>query len=539
MRRFWLLLALAVMLTRCAGDATPVQTTDQGQARLVVVFVYDQYPSWAHARYSELLVPEGALRRISAEGAEHVVEYAYAGTHTAPGHTAIFTGVPPARNGVGANEAWTPERGIRSIVDDGEHGIFGLPDAYASPRIVTIDSIADALRREHGNQARIVGLSFKDRGAVLTTGRDPDLVLWYEKRIGRITSSRYYSEALPEWVSSWVDQHPISNYFEDWVPGDPERLQQLLGPDDAPGEADYLGFGTTFPHNPLTTEDPNRTFRVMPQSTDYLLDLARASAHELALGDDDIPDLLVVSLSSTDYAGHVFGPDSWEYVDNLVRVDAAVGKFMTELQQKTSLAVLITSDHGGAHLPELSRHHLPDAGRVYPDELPGQMNAAVASELGPGEWVGPYVPPFLHLTAAASLPAYRDKAMTALINALQMLPEVHAVYDVREAAGWSADPDPLKQSVALSISDPDANAVFVVHARGSVADEGFERGKGTGHGSPWPFDRQVPVVFSGPGVQHTRSTESLAHNRVAATLCKLLSVTPPDQLSAVQPLPGF
>ena len=531
MRRFFLLAALTIGSSGCSE---PPQ-----QARLVVVVVYDQFPAWAYEKYGELLSPDGALRRVSTQGAEHTVEYSYAGTHTAPGHTAIFTGLPPSGSGVGANQAWTAERGVRSIIDDGEHEIFGLADAFASPEIIRVDSVADALRRKHGDKTKIVGLSFKDRGAVLTTGRDPDLALWYEKRIGRITSSNYYSDALPEWVSSWIAKNPTSNYYTDWIPGDPENLERLLGPDDAAGEADYQGLGTTFPHNPGTTRDPNRTFRAMPQSTDYLLELARVSVDELGLGEDDVPDLLVLSISSADYSGHVFGPDSWEYVDNLIRIDAAVGQFIAELEQKTSVAVLITSDHGGVHLPEISQTEWPDAGRIYPDVLPEQMNEALVEVLGPGDWVGPYLAPFVYLTAAACTPDKRDLAVTTLIDALQSLPEVHAAYDLRTAAGWDEDPDPIKRSVALSIPDPDMGAVFLVPGRGSVTDEGFERGKGTSHGSPWSYDRQVPVVFAGPGVVHTSSTEPLAQDRVAPTLCKLLGVTPPDRIRTVQPLPGF
>ena len=468
-----------------------------------------------------------------------MVEYNYAATHTAPGHTAIFTGVPPARSGVGSNQMWTSARGMRSIVDDGKYAVHGLPDAFASPGIIKVDSVADAVRKAHGDQAKIVGLSLKDRGAVLTTGRDPDLALWYEKKIGRITSSSYYSETLPEWVTTWIAQNPIQNYFEDWEPADPSQLQELLGPDDAPGEADYLGFGTTFPHNPAGTLDPNRTFRLTPGSTDYLLALARVTVDRLGMGDDDIPDLLVLSISSIDYSGHVFGPDSWEYVDNLIRSDAAVGRFLTELEITTRLAVLITSDHGGAHLPELSEHFLPGSGRVYPDVLPEQMNKALAPVLGEGDWVAAYEPPFVFLSPEALVPDKRDRVVNALIEALQLLPEVHSAYDVRTAADWSNDPDALKKSVALAIPDPGLGAVLLVRNPGSIDDERFERGKGTGHGSPWPYDCQVPVLFSGPGVENANSTEPLAQNRVAATLCKLLGVTPPGQISAVQPLPGL
>jgi hypothetical protein len=529
----------AVATASCSGDLhEPAPDPADEQARLVVAIVYDQFPAWAYEKYADSLSPDGALQRLRTRGADHRVEYSFASTHTAPGHTSIFTGAPPSIHGVPTNQAWTAERGIRSIVDDGAHAALGVPGASASPEIVRVDSVADALRAAHGDRARIAALAFKDRGAVLTGGRDPDLVLWYEKKIGAITSSTYYTDALPDWVSSWVAENPIENYFEDWLPRDPELLQRLLGPDNPEGKADYRGFGATFPHNPATTTDPNRTFRLAPQSADHLLDLARVTVARLGLGDDDVPDLLVLSISSTDYSGHVFGPGSWEYVDNLIRVDEAVGAFLAELERKTSLAVLITSDHGGAPLPERSRDSLPDAGRVYPNDLPVQMNVVVAGVLGEGDWVGPYVPPFLHLTAAASTPDRRERAMTAMIEALEAMPEVYAAYDVGAVAGHGSDPDPIKRSVALSISDPNLDAVFVVHGRGSVADEGFEVGKGTGHGSPWAHDRQVPVLFAGPGVTNTSSTTPLEQTRVAATLCSLLGIAPPEQIRALQPLPG-
>ena len=346
-------------------------------------------------------------------------------------------------------------------------------------------------------------------------------------------------ETLPPWVTSWVAENPISDYFEDWNPGDPELLERLLGPDDAEGEADYRGLGTTFPHDPARSSDPNRTFPVVPQSSDYLLDLARAAVPMVGLGDDDVPDLLVLSISSIDYAGHVFGPGSWEYVDSLIRVDAAVGRFLAELEQRTSIAVLLTSDHGGAPLPERSKSEFPGARRVDPSDLPARMNAVVARTVGAGDWVGPYVPPFLHLTAAARAHGRRDEVMNALITALEALPEIHSAHAPRAAAEWSADADPIRRSVALSIADPDLDAVFVVHGRGSVADDGFEVGKGTGHGSPWPYDRLVPALFAGPGVGRAQGTTPLAQERVAATLCRLLGIDPPSQIDHVQPLPGL
>lgn len=549
MRRFTALLSLACALAGCvsgpgrsdptqAGRAAPT-TLPAEQAQLVVAIVYDQFPSWAYAEYEPLLSAEGALRRTSTRGAAHVVELAHAGTTTAAGHAAIFTGVPPSQSGVGSNRVWSVERGNRSIVDAGKHAVFGVPDAYASPSVLAVDSIADAVRKTHGDSAKIVSLSYKDRGAVLSAGRHPDLVLWYDKRLGALTSSTYYASALPAWFDAWTAEHPIRSYFEDWQPTNPQQLERLLRPDDTPGEADYAGFGTTFPHNPTTTTDPKRTFRLMPQSTDQLLDLARESVMRLGLGDDAVPDLLVLSVSSLDYAGHVFGPGSWEYVDHLNRIDKAVGHFLAELEERSTVAVMITSDHGGALLPELATHSQPPAGRIYPDKLPSQLNSAVSGVLGVGEWVEAYVQPFVYLTETARTSGRRDEIVHAVVTALADLDEVHAAFDVREAVKWGDTLNPLERAVMHSVPANVIGDIFLVPQRHSVIDEAFEVGKGTSHGSPWAYDRLVPAVFSGPKVSQSTSSQPLPLNRLSATLCQLLGVAPPSQIADVRPLPGL
>ncbi len=548
MPRILLVSIVVLVCAGCGASAEPaakpspntsVAQTASGPAQLVVLVVYDQFPAWAYTRYRQLLSPGGALLRTRKSGADHVVEFTHAGTYTAAGHTAIVSGAPPAITGVGSNRVWTAARGNRSVVDDGKHRTLGLSDAFASPSVMNAETVADLLRSKYGDKSKIAALSFKDRGAVLTAGRKPDLALWYEKKLGSMTSSTYYGKALPAWVTEWLSKHPISDYYKDWNVGDAKKLAAMLGPDEAPGEGDYLGFGTTFPYNPKTTMAPSKTFRLTPQSTDYMLDLARASVAKLGMGRDDVPDLLVLSVSSTDYIGHAFGPESWEYVDHLIKVDAAVGAFIAELEKNSRVAVMVTSDHGVARLPESKANTAVKPGRIYPDELPGKLNAAVAKVLGKGKWVGAYVQPFVYFTAAAREADKRPRALSAILDVLRAMPEVHAAYDVRQAAGWRDSTDPLKRLVGRALPNAELGDVFVVPARGSVVDEEFPKGKGTSHGSPWEYDRHVPAVFAGPGVRHTATTKPLDQARVAATLAKLLGVASPKPIAGVTPLPGL
>src|SRR5690606_34510540 len=157
-----------------------------------------------------------------------------------------------------------------------------------------------------------------------------------------------------------------------------------LGPDDAAGEGNYRGFGVTFPHRFDGSEAPLRALSLTPMLSEYLVALTEAAARQQRLGEDDVPDLIALSISGTDKAGHVFGPRSWEYVDHLIRADRAAGAWLGRLAQSAPLAVLITSDHGAAPLPEVRP---APSGRLVPARLQQRMEAALSAHFGAGPWV--------------------------------------------------------------------------------------------------------------------------------------------------------
>jgi arylsulfatase A-like enzyme len=513
-----------------ASPASPIAPTTE--TRLVLAVVIDQLPSWVLERHLENLSSDGLIRHLADRGVYvERVAYSFANTNTAPGHAAIFTGAPPAVSGVISNQVVDSERGTIDFVDDGKHAVYGNPHDFVSPLGLRVPTVGDALKAQRGEAAQVVTLSSKDRAAVLSGGRGADLALWYEPALPGFTTSSYYGP-LPDWLTAWTSDHPIEALLTPWEPGDPALLPRSFGADDAPGEGDLLGFGTTFPHDAKATSRPHSIVRLLPQHSEYLVDLARAIAAARDLGGDAIPDLLIVSISGTDYVGHTFGPESWEYLDHLIRADRALGSLYRELAARAPTAVLLTSDHGVHPLPEGAGSDR----RVYPDEVAAAAEGAAETLFGPGPWIDGFDKPLVFFSPALRRHPRRDEATIAIAEAIAALWGIEAVFDVRAAERLESDPDPLRRMVGLSVASQDRGELYVLVGEGVIVDEDHPRGRGTTHGTPYPRDREVPVLFAAPGLAPRRIAETLAQDRVAPTLAALLDIAPPAQVTA-PPLP--
>lgn len=516
------------------GAAVPKAT-----ARLVVLIVLDQLASWVLDKYLPVLDENGALRRGVAQGAFHRVSYPYSSTYTAPGHAALVTGAPPADNGIMANELYDRAMGKpMPCASDPSAPVLLDPEATASPAVLKAQTVGDALWEATRGKAHVVSISLKDRSAVLSGGKHAELALFYDPAIGAYTTSEYYAKALPDFLTAWSAAHPIGQWLAAWTPLDAGLLARVAGKDDAPGEGDWEGLGTTFPHDPRTSAHPNSTFRATPQATEELFALASEVVDRTALGQDDVPDFLVVSVSGTDYIGHVFGPDSWEYLDNLRRVDRALASFVDRLSAKGPTAFLITADHGVVPLPERTLAEGHPAGRLLESDMKHALADAAARELGHAEWVVAVKAPFVYLAPEATTPERRSASFAVIRRALESMPGIFATYDVKDLAAHRASDDPIYTAASLSVdASLDADLLFIPR-QGYLVDSGIVPGKGTSHGTPWPYDREVPVIFWGAGVTpHAKSTETFDALRVAPTLAALLGSPRPSSAHG-DPLPG-
>ncbi|HEX5099283.1 MAG TPA: alkaline phosphatase family protein, partial [Polyangiaceae bacterium] len=479
----------------------------------------------------------GVIRQAVARGAYYPrARYDYAGTYTAAGHATLFTGVLPRVHGIVANEVWDAKRAkVVSAVDDAQHAVVGTADRFASPSMLRAPTVADELERVTHGRALTLSISLKDRAAVLPGGRHADLALFYDTKRGLFTTSTWYAGGVPSWLGAFQAQHPITASLGVWEPYDSAALARLLGPDAATGESDWQGLGNSFPHDPRRSPEPTVAVRATPFATEYLLDVARAGVRALGLGADEVPDLLMLSLSSVDYAGHLFGGESWEYADNLVRADRALTRFLRELPAETR--VILSSDHGAAPLPERSLDRGKLALRIRTKKVARAVNKALAGrfqlEAPP---VASYTEPFIYLTDEAKSSAGYDAILGAVESEVGKALGVAAVYRVRDLVEREPVTE-LETLVRASLTDDAAGDLFVVPSELSVVDPSHPGGTGTSHGSPWSYDRFVPVLFWGPGVTPHAERGEVPVLAFAPTLAALLGIRATSP-ATVAPLAG-
>lgn len=491
---------------------------------LVVALVVDQLAAEELLRAEPYLDGDGGLGRAIRGGIYYErARYPYAATLTAPGHASLFTGVPPAVHGVSANERW--DRHTRTVVpatNDASARVLGS-NAQLGPSALRAETVAEALVRQRGAQARVVSISIKDRGAIFPAGR-AGIALWYEPADGAFTTSTAYVAELPGWLTAAEQRFPIERELAVWQPLDAATYARVLGPDDAPWESDMPGFGRAFPHDPKATPNPLGVLRFMPALSERQLRFAQLAV-EQSLGGDEVPDLLLLSLSALDYTGHAFGPRSWEYLDHLRRIDRALGVFTDELAKRGPVTFVLSADHGIAPVPE-SIATVGEAGRIYTLELVAELEAMLAARFGVGPWVEACIGAFLYLA-----PKARERADVVALaeewtSARPGMAHVFGVEDLRARAASLTDP--LEARVALSLG-PDIDAdLYLVQEPGAVFDGHPRPGFGAHHGAPYAYDTDVPVLIWGTGIQARRTKEPVDALRFAATLSELLAIEPPS-----------
>src|SRR5690606_13725674 len=212
------------------------------------------------------------------------------------------------------------------------------------------------------------------------------------------------------------------------------------------------------------------------------------------LGADEVPDLLALSISGTDYVGHQHGPMSWEYLDLLVRADRALTRLVEGLGGLGRVTVAITSDHGAAPLPSA------EGGlRIDPLAMAMALEASLVSAFGEGPHLEHFVPPWLYLRPDET----RREAKVAHVRRWAEGAEgLLAAFDAREAARLSESRDPLERAVGLSIPAGEDFDVYLVTREGAFFGVGEG---GTSHGGPHPDEREVPGLLLGRGVGRATS----------------------------------
>src|SRR2546429_1090912 len=457
--------------------------------RLVVVITVDQLrPDYLERYHSQLLGGFATLLKGGAAFSDAYQDHAV--TETAPGHSTILSGRWPAHTGITRS---------RARVQDPAAPLIGVNGPGASPTRFRGTELFDWLKAADPG-ARALSVSGKDRGAILPIGRAKEQVYWYSA--GFFTTSRYYADSLPTWVRVFNGQRiPFRAAGTLWTVFLPER--EYSEPDSVPYE--NQGREVVFPHRlPTDSGEAALAFIATPTMDSLTLAFALEGVRALQLGGRGATDLLAVSLSTTDYVGHAYGPDSREIHDQVVRLDRYLGRFLEQLfvrYGRNNVLVVLTADHGVTPFPERSRA-LGRAGavRVIPDTIIQSVNAALDQRAGGGDWLQ-FESGMLLLPDRAKLVAQGVNVDSVVADVATRLRALGGVTRVDRPADLAPKDtaDPVSRRWLHQVP-PDGGVGLVAtlkpYSIWSLQDLPIAM-----HGQPTELDAHVPLILWGPGIR--------------------------------------
>jgi hypothetical protein len=552
-------LALLVGLAGCRA-AAPVQSAaaPAPPPRVLIAVIVDQLSAWEAAERVPQLPASGGFARLRREGLwVRELRYEHAATDTAPGHAALFAGAPPRVTGIFANEAIGPDGKRRSILlDEGTRLVSArgkpLDRPGSSLARLRAETLANVLVTARPG-ARVFSYSLKDRGALFGAGDAPVATAWLDVPSEQFVTSTAFPR-LPEWLAPLGDHAAVARAMaQGWRLSDVDRTwvaAHAETADDAPGEGDLVGLGRVFPHA-ITSA---KAMRATPAGDRLLFAMAYATIDRIAKQPSDAPALLALSLSSHDYIAHVFGPHSWEAWTGLLELDWQLGKLMAYADRAfgpDGWALMLTADHGGGALPEVSpdvaqtrcapksvqlqpSHGCGERRRIMPDAVLKAVEAAADKSLGPGPWVLGFADPYVYLTPRGKQldSDARAKLHAAVEEALRPLP-IYKVCDVRALADTCSGPG-LEALVRVSVVADGPGDFYLLTRPGAFFDPDVVPGFGENHGSAGVQDRAVPLFVRAPGHVREDAVENIPRSYATFTLtaATLLGIRAPASMDA-------
>ncbi len=502
------------------------------QPKLIVGLVIDQM-RWDYLyRYKSLYSANGFKRLLNGGFSCENTMIPYTPTYTAPGHTCIYTGSVPAIHGVVSN-AWFNNKTQKYVycTDDDTAKTVGSSSIAGkmSPANLWVTTVTDELRLSNNFKSKVIGIALKDRGSILPAGHSANAAYWYDGTVGKWITSNYYMNELPKWVNQFNDKDLSGQYMtKDWNTLLPIAKYDQSTADDKLYEGAIIGdSGSVFPHklSAIKNNLKYESFRTTPFAMTYTFDFAKATIENESLGKNTVPDFLAVSISSTDYIGHTFGPNSIEAEDTYLRLDKDIADFLTYLDTKIgkgNYLLFLSADHAVAHVPGfLAEHKLP-GGAVNDTTIKDDLNKVIAEKINIPNAVAAIVNYQVYLSDAARQKGADVKEL--IITTLRKKDSIIAdAFDLQKIE-MATLPEPQKSMLINGYTPSRSGDIQFIFKPGY-----FDGGtKGTTHGLWNPYDSHIPLVFYGWNVNIGKLNREIYMTDIAPTLAAMLQIQMPS-----------
>jgi predicted AlkP superfamily pyrophosphatase or phosphodiesterase len=517
-----------------------ILSAQQQQPKLVVGVVVDQMCYDYLYRFYDQFGKNG-FRKMMDKGTHfRNVTYNYVPTYTGPGHASVYTGTTPANHGIIANDWYHRPYGkeVNCVEDTTVKSVGNVSlDGLCSPHFLRANTITDQLKLTYP-KGKVISASIKDRSAILPGGHLSDGSYWYDYYSGKFITSSFYMNEVPEWVSGFYASHPIDGYLnqawnlsksvETYAYGkqDQSPYEQLVADKTAP----------VFPYDfrALPREKQLETFTILPFANTYLTDFALEALRSEQLGKDAETDMLTISFSTPDIAGHAFGPYSLEMEDMYIRLDQEIARLIAALDKevgKNNYVIFLTADHAVVPVPQfLTDNQLP-GGYVFLDTLLSQLRAASVAEFQTDiidriDNDNVYLKPeFLNTELSRQFIEFVQRE-------IRRWDGVKAVYTEAQLMN-GASGDIWMEMVRKGFDQERNGEVIFILQPGYLpkSADGERARKGTSHGSAFNYDTHVPVLFYGAGIPAQEVFSPYEIIDIAATLVHVLQVQRPNAMT--------
>jgi predicted AlkP superfamily pyrophosphatase or phosphodiesterase len=524
--------------------------------RLILQITVDALRGDLPQRYAHVL-GDGGFRYLLNHGIHYTnAHYQHANTETIVGHASLATGSVPAAHGMVGN-VWFDREADRltyNIEDPKYHLLTAGADVDQkteidptqrtakadgrSPAAILSSTFSDELAVHYAGKSKIFGVSVKDRGAVSLAGH-AGKAFWFSKATGEFVTSSYYYDQYPDWVKDWNARKPAQAYAgKSWELSHEPSRYLFNGADDREYETDFPGFGRTFPHSYGAADDRYFTTRLTlsPAGDELTLAFAMALLDNEQLGQDEVPDYLAVSFSSTDYVGHLFGASSLESEDNLARLDRTLAKLIAHVAQKVGLGntlIVLSADHGQPEVPG-HLHELGIRGAEYFDTKALDKAPAIAAlkkRFGIGEGlIEAFFQPYVYLDRDLIRKNNLNQAEVekAIAGELAKFDGVAAAVSSTALRTDSLPDTLLMRSILRNFHPKRSGDIYVVFEPNVFINDFDGLTVASTHGSPWRYDTFVPIIFAGANLESGAVNRAVTPYDIAPTLSGYLGIKPPS-----------
>ncbi|MGL5684098.1 MAG: alkaline phosphatase family protein [Marinifilaceae bacterium] len=326
---------------------------NQSPKAVIVITVNQFYPEWMQ-QFSEY-ASHGGFKRLNA-GTKINADYNYYFLQRGVDQASLLTGSYPSKHGIAqlGGYSYLQRKCVDDFIDTRYTTLSGDQTSDGvSPKALQLITLGGAMKMQN-SFSKAYSIATNKEEALLSAGAGSNNAIWLDEDTGNWTSSSFYGDNVDMWLKSYNSKQNRDSILRmGWMPMAAESQKsgsiRIVG---KLANTDYFFYDLQKAQKNYNTY---RVLKATPHVNTMTLNLAKHLIKEQAIGKDNDPDLLTISLSSLDYMNRDFVIGAPEFRDLVVRMDRDLNHFLSFLDNeigKDNYTLLFTYAQPRELLPE-------------------------------------------------------------------------------------------------------------------------------------------------------------------------------------------